>query len=115
MFPSVLIILHFTRFLFTDSALVISLWKNYDKKFLHVTFTILFLKELLLFSFTCFFYASPLHLTRTQRRQGHRNSTGEQETCIRNKVKGRTESPDLRLSGLGNTAEKVFEMSPVEL
>lgn len=32
MFPPVLIILHFIRFLFTDSALVISLWKNYDKK-----------------------------------------------------------------------------------
>lgn len=48
MFPFVLIILHFTCFLFTDIALVISLWKKLQGKLICITSTILFHKESLL-------------------------------------------------------------------
>lgn len=77
MFPLVLIILHFTCFLFTDTALVISLWKNYDGS-PPVWLSLLCSAGSFYFPLPFLLYTSPVHQT-------HPRSSGSMGTSRDNR------------------------------
>lgn len=103
MFPLVLIILHFTCFLFTDIALVISLWKNY-KESSSVSLLLFYSTGSLYFS-RSHSSSTPAHYTKHKHNNTESMGTSQEnrKPTYLAKQRATMSHTDLRLSGFSNS------------